>query len=280
AGTGEAHCEAGVRNTRGLLALHGRADIPVACGPESPMIGNQSFPAEWRAGADDLYGLDLPENTAPGVNQSAPDLIASIIKGSEQKVALVAVGPLTNLGQALEADPSLVDGIDSIHIMGGAIELGGNVGMSGVGIDNPFAEWNIFIDPRAANIVLASGAPLTLVPLNATRHAPVTTDFYRCIQENHRTPEAEFVYQILKANYGFVESGGFQFWDTLTAAILADGSLAEFETRDLIVVEQEGGSWGQTRSDPQGYPVRVAVSADRARFESLLLSVLNLETDS
>jgi inosine-uridine nucleoside N-ribohydrolase len=123
--------------------------------------------------------------------------------------------------------------------------------------------------------VFESGAPVTLVPLNATRHAPVTLDFYSCIQENRTTPEADLVYRILDANYDFVASGGFQFWDTLTAAILTDDSLAEFEEMDLIVVEEEGLASGQTRPDKNGAPIRVALSADGERFEGLLLKVLN-----
>jgi inosine-uridine nucleoside N-ribohydrolase len=159
--------------------------------------------------------------------------------------------------------------------MGGAVELGGNVGFSGVGIENPVAEWNIYADPHAANIVFQSGAPVTLVPLNATRHATITTDFYRCIQENHPTPEAKFVYDLLRANYGFVGSGGFQFWDSLTAAIFTDESLATFQMYNLIVVEEEGPSSGQTRPSQGGYPVRVATSADGDRFKELFLNTLN-----
>jgi inosine-uridine nucleoside N-ribohydrolase len=279
AGTGEAHCEAGVRNARGLLAMHGRPDIPVACGPEMPMTGDHVFPDEWRQAADDLYGLSLPEKPAPATALQAPDLIASTVKESPGQVTVVATGPLTNLGQALVADPSIAERIDGIFIMGGAVELGGNVGMSGVGIENNVAEWNIFIDPHAASLVFHSGVPITLVPLNATRHAPVTGDFYSCIQENRTTPEAEFVFDILRANYDFVSSGGFQFWDSLTAGIFTDESLAEFKTMNLIVVEQEGPANGQTRPDKDGIPVRVAVSADGERFESLLLEVLNLQDE-
>ncbi len=275
AGTGEAHCEPGVRNARGLTALHGEPDLPVACGPERPLAGDHKFPAAWRAGADSVYGVHLPANPAPAPDITAQDLIVDLVQGAEQKVTLVAVGPLTNLALAFQAAPGLADRIEMIYIMGGAVEIGGNVGMSGVGIDNPVAEWNIYIDTHAANIVLESGAPVTLVPLNATRHVPVTTEFYRCIQNNHPTPEAAFVYEVLKANYDFIETGGFQFWDSLTAAIFLDNRLAEFEDMELVVVEAEGPSSGLTLPKNGGAPVRVAVAADGDAFESLFFATLN-----
>lgn len=165
-------------------------------------------------------------------------------------------------------------------MLGGAVELGGNVGFSRVGIENPVAEWDIYIDPRAANLVFGSGAPVTLVPLNATRHAPVTPRFHRCARDHRRTPEGRFAYEMLSANYEFVTSGGFQFWDSLTAVIATERSLASFETIPLTVVETEGPASGLTRPDPDGHPVQVAMAADGERFEDLFLSVLNLDTSA
>ncbi len=275
AGTGEAHCEPGVRHAQGLAALHGKPGLPVACGPEAPLAGDHEFPAEWRDAADSLYGVSLQTNPVPTTDLSAPELIVEVVRGSPQKVTLVAVGPLTNLALAFQADPRIAENLEMIYIMGGAVELGGNVGMSGVGIENPVAEWNIYIDPLAANIVLESGTPITLVPLNATRHAPITTDFYRCIQGDHATPEASFVYEVLRANYDFIETGGFQFWDSLTAAITVDNDLAEYENRELVVIEAEGRSSGQTLPVRGGAPVRVATAADGGAFESIFLAALN-----
>jgi inosine-uridine nucleoside N-ribohydrolase len=274
-GTGEAHCGPGVANALGLLALHGAADIPVSCGPEAPLTGSHAFPAEWRHGADTLYGLTLPPARDAPSTLSAPELIIQVVRRSPGPVGIVAVGPLTNVGAALQAAPDIVPKLEGIYIMGGAVELGGNVGFSGVGIENPVAEWNIYIDPHAANLVLHSGAPITLVPLNATRHAPVTPEFYRCLSISQHTPEAAFVYELLSANYELITFGGFQFWDSLTAAIFTEPGLATFEERALTVVEEEGPSSGMTRPDRQGAPVRVAVSADRAMFESLFLNTLN-----
>jgi inosine-uridine nucleoside N-ribohydrolase len=129
--------------------------------------------AEWRASANRAYGLQLPEGGEPSP-LSALQLIAKVLMGSSDKVSVVAVGPLTNVAEALQAHAEIADKIDTIYVMGGAVEVNGNVGGSGAGIDNRHAEWNIYVDPTAANIVFESGLPMTLVPLDATKDVPVT----------------------------------------------------------------------------------------------------------
>ena len=274
-GTGEAHCEPGVRHALGLLALNEAGNIPVACGREAPLAGDHSFPTAWRQDVDNLYGLRLPEG-GEASSLSAPELIASTIQGSPEKVTIIAVGPLTNVAEAVLESPDIIDNVQAIYVMGGAVEVPGNVGFSGVGIDNRFAEWNIYVDPNSANIVFNSGAQVTLIPLDATRDAPITSRFYQTLEEQRASPEADFVYDLLTANLGFVRSGGFQFWDSLTAAIFTDESLATFKPYNIQVVEEEGPESGYTKPAPGWAQVRVAVSADGRRFEEMFLEVLNL----
>jgi inosine-uridine nucleoside N-ribohydrolase len=274
-GTGEAHCEPGVRHALGIVALDGAGNIPIACGRETPLAGDHGFPAAWREAVDNLYGLHLPEG-GDASPLSAPELIASVTQGSPEKVSIVAVGPLTNVAEAILASPDMIENVQVIYVMGGAVEVVGNVGLSGVGIDNRFAEWNIYADPQAANIVFNLGAPVTLVPLDATRHAPITIRFYQTLEDQRDSPEADFVYDLLTANLEFVQSGGFQFWDSLTAAILTDESLATFKPYNIQVVEEEGPESGYTKPVAGGAEVRVAVSADGRRFEEMFLEVLNL----
>jgi pyrimidine-specific ribonucleoside hydrolase len=273
-GTGEAHCGPGVENALGLVAVSGHENIPVACGRETPLAGDHVFPAEWRQAADEAYGRPIPVGSAAS-NLSAPDLIIDIVQSSDEPITIVAVGPLTNIAEVIQKEPGMGTNIKEIYIMGGAVEVDGNVGISGVGIDNKFAEWNIYIDPVAANIVFESGIPIVLVPLDATDGVPITRRFYNALGDHLNTPSANVVYEILTANLGFVDSGGFQFWDSLTAAIFTDESIATFEEIRLTVIEEEGPESGYTKSDPGGPMIRVATGADRNRFESLLLTILN-----
>jgi len=273
-GTGEAHCGPGVSNALGLVTLSGDKDIPVACGRETPLAGNHVFPAAWRQAADDAYGVEIPARGA-GSELSASDLIIDILQNSNEAISIVAVGPLTNIADALQKSPDISSKIKEIYIMGGAVETKGNVGNSGVNIQNEYAEWNIYIDPVAANIVFKSGIPIVLIPLDATDDVPVTRKFYEVLGKNRYTPAAKLVYELLTANLDFVDSGGFQFWDSLSAAASTDQSIVKFEELNLSVVEEEGLESGRLKQDPNGAKIKVAVSADHNKFEPLFLTVLN-----
>jgi inosine-uridine nucleoside N-ribohydrolase/predicted ester cyclase len=272
AGTGEAHCKPGIQNAQHLLALGGHPKIPVACGRETPLQGTHVFPLEWRDSMDAMLGLPLPANPTPLPEMTAVDLIASILKDSSQPVTLVTLGPLTNIGELLEAQPTLIDRLHMIYIMGGALNVPGNL----LGyVDNTVAEWNIYVDPHAAHLVLASGAPVTLVPLDVTNTVPITWDFYHSLQHDRRTQPAEFVFKVLSKNRWFLRSGGYYFWDPLAAAVASDESLVAIEQQTIRVVEDEGPESGRTVIAPEGSVVSVATSADTGRFTATLINVLN-----
>ena len=273
-GTGEAHCPAGTRNALNLAALAGRPEIPVTCGRETPLESDHTFPISWRESVDGLFGLSLPENANGPSSESAVELLTRIVRESPQKVHIIALGPLTNVAEALEAEPSLVDNLQMITIMGGAVHVPGNVGPSS-DIENDVAEWNIYADPHAAAIVFSSGAPITLVPLDATNYVPLTMDFYRRLKKDRTTPVAEFAYRVLTQNEDAVRSGWYYFWDQVTAVIATDESLSTFQELTLTVVEEEGPESGRTLVSDAGYSVRVAMTADQARFEMLFLDGLN-----
>ncbi len=231
------------------------------------------FREAWRTRADTLGGLDAPEIEMPPSQPGAVELLINTINASSEPVTLLTLGPLTNLAEAVQADPAIVRNIEQIYMMGGALEVLGNV--SYAGIDNQVAEWNIFVDPLALRQVLESGAPVTFVPLDATNHAPVNLDFYFQLQANHRTPEATFVYDLLTAQFDSVTSGNYYFWDPLAAAILVDESLGYLKEGNVMVNVEPGTSFGLTRLMNSGLPARYAKSVDAGRFEYEFLRALN-----
>lgn len=276
-GTGEAHCEPGIKNALNLAALAGQSQIPVSCGRTTPLQSDHAFPADWRTRVDSLAGLTLPDNPTSPSDQPAVELITSLVQASPTKVTLLALGPLTNLAEALAASPEMMENIEMVYIMGGAVDVPGNVGASNAGIDNQAAEWNIYVDPHAAAVVFQSGVPVTLIPLDATNYVPVTGDFVKRLKADRTSPEAQFVYEVLsQTQYAdFVKMGSYYFWDPLAAVILTDPSLAAFEDRKITVIETEGNQSGRTQADESGSPIRVAVDDDPERFEQLFLDTLN-----
>jgi pyrimidine-specific ribonucleoside hydrolase len=142
-GDGLAHCQPGMRTALGLLALTGNEHIPVACGRDNPLKGDHAFPQDWREYSDGLAEmLELPAGGEPS-KMTAVELLTSVIEATPHKATILAEGPLTNLAEVLQAKPELVDEIEMVYIMGGALEVPGNVE------EQPSAEWNIYVDPYA-----------------------------------------------------------------------------------------------------------------------------------
>lgn len=272
-GSGEAHCDAGVQNALGLINLAQHLPIPVACGPETPLQGDHAFPQDWRDFVDGLAGQALTQSVNPGEGTDAVKLLTQTLLSSPEKTSVLILGPLTNVALALQATPTLTDQIAGITVMGGAVEVAGNLGEIVPG--NTTAEWNIYIDPQAANIVFASGLPITLVSLDATNHAPLTLDFFRQLEKNQETNATKFIHSVLSQMQDSIRSGTYYFWDPLSAAILADKDLATYRQYPICVVETEGKQSGRTEVKDGCPQLNVAVSVDAKRFEEVFLDTLN-----
>jgi purine nucleosidase len=150
-----------------ICALAGGSDIPVYKGCE-----NGIFPAPARAGAihgdDGLGGVTLADADFKAQPQHAVDFIIEAVRKAPGEIALCPIGPMTNIALALLKEPGIAHEIKEIVFMGGAAFCPGNV--------TPEAEFNIWIDPHAAQIVLSSGCKLTMFGLDVTSKAVVTRD--------------------------------------------------------------------------------------------------------
>jgi len=273
-GVAFAHCDGGVRNALGLLEMAHAPEIPVACGREDSYPGGTPAPEDWRKSADNLYGAQVMTRDRVADARPAAELLADTIQAEPGKIVVVALGPLTNLAEAFQANPALAGQIKALIIMGGAVDAPGNV--SDADGTNQVAEWNFFADPVAADIVLASGAPVTLVPLDATNDVPFTHAYYQRLRADHLTRPAVFTYNLLYMNQWWLD-GGMYWWDTLTAAVVTAPQLVTVEEMTLDVVTNEGPEMGRSIATTDGSPVRVATAADKQAFEALFLAVLNDE---
>jgi pyrimidine-specific ribonucleoside hydrolase len=196
---GLAHVQAGAANVARLLALGGRGDVPVYIGRETPLRGHAAFPDPWREKSDALLsGLKVPAAGRAPEKQSAANYLAGRLRDHSRPARVLALGPLTNFGEALEREPEMLRGVEMV-IMGGAVRVPGNLGDGGTfKTSNTTAEWNIFVDPLAAKRVFDSGARIHLIPLDATNHVPIDAGFLRELQRKARTPLGEFVVAIME----------------------------------------------------------------------------------
>jgi purine nucleosidase len=154
------------RNALRILALAGLSDVPVAAGCDRPLLGRLTVAADIH-GASGLDGPDLDGPVAEPAAVHGVELMRRLIAGSAEPVTLIATGPLTNVALLLRLHPEVRSNIRRIVFMGGSTERGNTT---------PYGEFNIVTDPEAADIVLRSGLPTTMLGLNVTRQATATTE--------------------------------------------------------------------------------------------------------
>ncbi|MEQ9720395.1 pyrimidine-specific ribonucleoside hydrolase RihA [Yersinia alsatica] len=175
-----------LRNALRILTLLERQDIPVAGGALKPLL-RELIIADNVHGESGLDGPSLPDPDFAPQAENAVELMARILRASPHPVTIVATGPLTNVALLLAGHGALVAKIERIVIMGGAVMLGNWT---------PAAEFNIFVDPEAADRVFKSGIPITMAGLDVTHQAQVMDeDIDRIRQLNN--PVAEVVAGLL-----------------------------------------------------------------------------------
>jgi inosine-uridine nucleoside N-ribohydrolase len=188
---------------------------------------------------------------------------------------ILALGPMTNLADALSRHPALAQRLESVYAMGGALFVPGNVAFAGPP-DNEVAEWNIYVDPTAAQEVIDAGLTVRLISLDGTSQVPVTREFAERIEQEASGPGALVLAELVAAN-PFMADGTYFLWDPLAAALAAGHPVGSFSAARVDVEEAEGPEVGFTRPVEGTANVEYLSSADRAAAEDTLLETLNLD---
>ena len=276
---GNAPVDLCTRNCLLLNELLG-GDSVVAAGSDRPLVKNL-LTAQEVHGADGLGGHtgSLPEPTTNAIDEPAFELLTRLPVEHPGEVTLVTTGPLTNVALALRTDPDAVAAYARIIVMGGAFDVPGNTGT--------VAEFNIYVDPEAAALVLGSGLDITLVPLDATTGAVLTRSALTAHERARGLPAerpdrdvAAILHRALDVymDFQFDESGldgGYMHDPLAVAAALVPGIL---ETREMwIDVVTNGPDRGRTVRAPghahaaaRGRGVRVAFGHNDDAFGQLL----------
>jgi len=151
------------RNARIVCELAGRPDLAVYAGADRPLV-RPLVTAEYVHGRTGLDGAELPEPTMPLQSEPAADfLVRAAMEAPLGTLTVCPLGPLTNVALAMQRAPEIIPRLREIVLMGGGFFEGGNT--------TPVAEFNIYVDPQAADLVFGSGVSLTMIPLDATHQA-------------------------------------------------------------------------------------------------------------
>ena len=255
------------RNALALLQAAGRSDIPVAKGASRPLRGRFKYAPQFHGPG----GLShrLPDPSVNHVTKGAVEFLYDQLTADEPgEVAVVALGPLTNIAQLLWERPFALEQAKNIIVMGGAVNAPGNV--------TPKAEFNIYSDPVAAEVVLASGLPITLVDLAACRQVGISREQAMGLRSDH--PMGRLTLNMLQGWFRKEPSRQrFEFYDPLAMAIALEPAIATVTKVDLDVGLEENESWGETSESGGLGEITLPLEVNSTRFFGLLEGLLEIE---
>jgi len=232
------------RNARLAREWAGREDVPVYAGAPKPLLRRPIY-AEDIHGKEGLSGVAVYEPKHGLAKAGAVDFLIDTLKAARpHSITIAMLGPQTNLALALIQEPEIVQGIKEVVIMGGAHFNGGNI--------TPVAEFNLFADPHAAEVVLKSGVRLTYLPLDVT-HKILTSDArlqqIAALNNNASKLVSDILNEYIKGDMEHYGIPGGPVHDATVIAYLLKPQLFSGRLVNIVVDSREGPTFGQTIVD-------------------------------
>lgn len=267
-------------NARKVLEMLGRTDIPVGRGMDKPLV--REAPGDpFTHGADGQAEANLSGPNTPLAKKHAVDMIVDAVKGNPGEVYIISTGPMSNIAMAILKAPEIKSMISGIYAISGAFGLNEYAFFNATG-DTPQSEWNVYVDPEAADIVYKSGIPLVVLGLDVATHFDVNISSLD-IQKLEESPnkEAWFLHNAIQ----FVNKRGFESYcaviDCMAVAYAIDHSIIE-TIQGRVGIETTGKlTLGMTVLDRRHHhiwghlpEVSIAKNADYQRFIDLLLELV------
>lgn len=243
------------RNARFLLDLFGH-DCPVAEGTNLPYEAVDYTPSANVHGDEGLGAMETVPDIGANAPESAADFLVRSAAENKGELVVCAIGPLTNIADALALDPDFARNIKSLVIMGGAYAVAGNI--------TPHAEANIFHDPIAADAVFAADMPMVMVGLDATMQTLLTMEDFDAMAKT--SPMAGGLIRDISDFYlGFYRSvgvfNGCPMHDSTALLACVFPEKFTFEQSGVQVI-QTGDAIGNTIADADRRKVDIAVGID------------------
>ncbi|KAB0489755.1 nucleoside hydrolase [Pseudomonas vancouverensis] len=232
------------RNARLAREWAGREEVPVYAGAPRPLMRTPIY-AEDIHGKEGLSGITVHEPAAGLAKGNAVDFLIDTLKAAEpHSITIAMLGPQTNLALALIQAPEITQGIKEVVVMGGAHFNGGNI--------TPVAEFNLFADPQAAEVVLKSGVKLTYLPLDVT-HKILTSEArlkqIAAINNQASRLVGDILNEYIKGDMVHYGLSGGPVHDATVVAYLLKPELFSGRAVNVVVDSREGPTFGQTIVD-------------------------------
>lgn len=270
---GNVSVEQATKNTLKIIELmNPSSEIPVVKGSDKPLFRNWHGPSVHKHGENGIGNVELPEPKQKELDECAADFIVRKVNEYPNEMTLIFVGRLTNLALALAKDLELPKKVKEVVIMGGAVNVPGNV--------TPVSEANIAGDPEAAHMVFSAGFPLTMVGLDVTMDTYFTANHLKQLEEKCQKSEqhkkiAKIIKEMLdyrfQAYAGYQEELGCPLHDPLAVGVALDPSFVEKKLLSVQIETKGTLSLGATIADlrigKNSNPnVEVCLKVDAERF--------------
>ncbi len=250
-----------------LLGIAGNTDVPVMLGVQRPLL--DLVPIFW-AGFEGEGFLEAVDDELEPSPEHAVDYLVRTVMDSPGEIHLVAIGPLTNVALALLREPKLAQNLAGLTIMGG-------VARARSPLEQPYREHNIACDPEAAHIVLTSGAPVALIPLDVTTQVRINAEGVQQIRAG-ATPFHEAVARQVELFPGFRDRGFTHLHDPLAIASLIHPGIVTSHSMHVDVElggrHATGATLMRTPFEDAPLNAHVALDVQSRRFEEFLVERL------
>lgn len=262
---GNVPIDASTENTLRVLSLLDKGDVPVYRGASRPLTATYQDAAHVH-GSNGLGGVELPPATATEGDYTGPEAIVRMAERYAGELTLVTVGPLTNLAIALSLRPGITRQIPRLVIMGGAYFHPGNI--------TPFSEFNLYVDPDAAEQVFnAEWDDVTAIGLDVTHQTALTRNMWEAIPAD-ASGSAGLIRAISERTFEERARSGFFLHDPLAVAVALDSSLITGQ-RQAVTMDLQGDTRGQANVTGVGN-VLVATEVRADVFVRRFCEALNL----
>lgn len=253
--------------SRKIIDRFGHPDRKPADVAKSNSRAKHQFPDDWRLSAfsfDDFPLLNEHGNQPQTPLAALPGHLNLIekLQGSAEKVTLVMTGPLTDLARALEVEPKIVEKIDRLYWMGGALGSKGNVAAPGA---DDTMEWNAYWDAEAVKTVWDSSVEIVMVGLDSTDQVPLTDELRLRWAKQRTYPALDLIGQGYSLVHSFEANSIYYLWDVLTTLCSEYPELVESKQVKTDVITT-GLSEGRTYETADGREVTFVTSVDAAAF--------------
>lgn len=254
-------------NNLSAIQKYLKTQVPTCAGSSIALIEKKAaFPLYDSQRANDLTLLKALPIKKSRTKQRDLDVEEFIFnKTANRKTIILALGPLTNIAKTIQKYRNVFTGnVKEIFVMGGGLKRG-NV------LAQFIAEYNIFLDPEAAQIVFTSGIPITMIGIDATDYVPATKEFTEKVRQiKPQSREAKIIKEVIINN-----TNDFSFfYDPLSVFLLMNPQAIQERKQTGITVKLEGKNRGQTVLDMMRSNVNVVFSVDAQNFYSDLLKIL------